>query len=104
MGYKGNNDRGKGKNRTCGKAYWCSRQKITKQKVGENRCNNISFRPLTGYPQRKMWKGIKIEFFPKRRYYIGYGKKLNLSSVYIRRIRESELNGLQIDCPTLQTD
>ena len=32
MGYKGNNDRGKGKNRTCGKAYWCSRQKITKQK------------------------------------------------------------------------
>ena len=51
-GYKGNNDRGKGKNRTCGKAYWCSRQKITKQKVGENRCNDISFRPLSSrdYP------------------------------------------------------
>lgn len=63
---------------------WHSRWKITKQIVGENRCNDISFRPLTGYPQRKMWKGIKIEFFPKRRYYIGYGKKLNLSSVYIR--------------------
>ena len=78
MGYKGNNDRGKGKNRTCGKAYWCSRQKITKQKVGENRCNDISFRPLTGYPQRKMWKGIKIEFFPKRRYYIGFGKNSTL--------------------------
>ena len=78
MGYKGNNDRGKGKNRTCGKAYWCSRQKITKQKVGENRRNDISFRPLTGYPQRKMWKGIQIEFFPKRRYYIGYGKNSTL--------------------------
>ena len=36
MGYKGNNDREKGKNRACGKAYWCSRQKITKQIVGES--------------------------------------------------------------------
>ena len=53
MGYKGNNDRGKGKNRTCGKAYWCSRQKITKQKVGENRCNDISFRPLSGVLSKK---------------------------------------------------
>ena len=35
-------------NRACGKVYWCSRQKITKQIVGENRCNNISFRPLNG--------------------------------------------------------
>ena len=59
-------------------------RRLQNRKWAKNRCNDISFRPLTGYPQRKMWKGIKIEFFPKRRYYIGYGKKLNLSSVYIR--------------------
>ena len=45
MGYKGNNDRGKEENRACGKACWFSRQKITKQIVSENRCNDISFRP-----------------------------------------------------------
>ncbi len=78
MGYKGKNDREKGKNRACGKVCWFSRKKITKQIVGENRCDDISFRPLTGYPQGKMWRGIKIEFFPKRRYYIGFGKNSTL--------------------------
>lgn len=78
MGYKGKDDRGKGKIKSAIRLIRYSRQKITKQKVGENRCNDISFRPLTGYPQRKMWKGIKIEFFPKRRYYIGYGKNSTL--------------------------
>ena len=53
MGYKGNNDRGKEENRACGKACWFSRQKITKQIVGENRCNDISFRPLSGYFKEK---------------------------------------------------
>lgn len=52
MGYKVNNDRGKEENRACGNACWFSRQKITKQIVGENRCNDISFRPLSSrdYP------------------------------------------------------
>jgi len=36
MGYKGKNDREKGKNRACGKVCWFSRKKITKQIVGEN--------------------------------------------------------------------
>ena len=53
MGYKGDNDRGKEENRACGKACWFSRQKITKQIVGENRCNDISFRPLSGYFKEK---------------------------------------------------
>ena len=53
MGYKGNNDRGKEENRACGKACWFSRQKITKQIVSENRCNDISFRPLSGYFKEK---------------------------------------------------
>ena len=36
MGYKRKNDWGKEGNRACGKACWFSRQKITKQIVGES--------------------------------------------------------------------
>ena len=74
MGYKGKNDREKGKNRACGKAYWYSRQKITKQIVDENRCNDINFRPLSGYCQKKKNGINKIEFFPKRGIYGSFGK------------------------------
>ena len=57
MGYKGKNDRGKGEYRACGKVCWFSRKKITKQIVGENRCDDISFRPLPGYCCLKKWIG-----------------------------------------------
>ena len=57
MGYKGKNDRGKGENRAYGKVCWFSRQKITKQIVGENRCNDISFRPLSGELSKKDVEG-----------------------------------------------
>ena len=57
MGYKGKNDREKVRielaARFIGAPDWCSRQKITKQTVGENRCNDISFRPLSGELSKK---------------------------------------------------
>ena len=43
---------------------WHSRWKITKQIVGENRCNDISFRPLLGYCQKGRMQ-IKLEPLPK---------------------------------------
>ena len=49
MGYKGENDGGKGKNRACGKAYREIPTEDYKAIVGENRCNNINFRPLSAY-------------------------------------------------------
>jgi len=64
MGYKGKNDKEKEENRACGKACWFSRQKITKQIVGEKRCNDISFRPLSGYCQKGRMQ-IKLEPLPK---------------------------------------
>lgn len=57
MGYKRKNDWGKEGNRACGKACWFSRQKITKQIVGENRCNDIRFRPLSGELSKKDVEG-----------------------------------------------
>ncbi len=65
MGYKRKNDWGKEGNRACGKVYLCSRQKITKQKVGENRCNDISFRPLSDIFLREKVGVNRIEFLPK---------------------------------------
>ena len=53
MGYKGNNDRGKGKKRACGKAYREIPTEDYKAIVGENRCNDISFRPLSGELSKK---------------------------------------------------
>lgn len=43
---------------------WHLRWKITKQIVGENRCNDISFRPLSGYCQKGRMQ-IKLEPLPK---------------------------------------
>ena len=63
MGYKVKNDREKGKNRACGKVCWFSRKKITKQIVGENRCNDISFRPLSKVFSDKRSGVIKLSFF-----------------------------------------
>ena len=57
MGYKRKNDWGKEGNRACGKACWFSRQKITKQIEGENRCNDIRFRPLSGELSKKDVEG-----------------------------------------------
>ena len=56
MGYKGKDDRGKGKRRVHERLIGNSRQKTAKQIMGENRCTNISFRPLTGYCQKKKIK------------------------------------------------
>lgn len=74
MGYKGKNDNGKGKNRVLERHIGNPLQKITKQIVGENRCNDINFRPLSGYCQ-KMKDGVnKNEFFPKRGIFASFGK------------------------------
>ena len=74
MGYEGKNGRGKDKNRTCDKLIGCSRQMITKQKMGENRCNDISFRPLSGCCQKRKDGVNEFEFFPKRGIYASFGK------------------------------
>ena len=74
MGCKGKDDRGKGKRRVHERLIGNSRQKTAKQIVGENRCNDISFRQLMGYCQ-KMKDVVKItESFSKRGIYASFGK------------------------------
>jgi hypothetical protein len=52
MGYKRKDDRGKWKIKSAIRLIRYSRQKIAKQIVGENRCNNISYCSLSSrdYP------------------------------------------------------
>ena len=57
MGYKRKDDRGKGKIKSAIRLIRYSRQKIAKQIVGENRCNGISFRPLSGELSKKDVEG-----------------------------------------------
>ena len=64
MGYKGEDVRGKGKNRVCSEAYRVLPTEDDKTIVGENRCNDISFRPLSKIFQREM-SVDKNEFFLK---------------------------------------
>ena len=65
---------------------WHSRQKITKQIVGESQCTDISFRPLSGYCQKRKDGGNEFEFFPKRGIYASFGK--NLTEVMFRDERD----------------
>ena len=74
MGYRGKNDSGKGKKRVHERHIGNSQQKITKQIVGENQCTDISFRPLSGYCQKRKGRVNQIEFFPKRRICIRFEK------------------------------
>ncbi len=62
-----------------------SLQKITKQIVGENRCDDINFRPLSGYCQKMKGRGNKNEFFPKRGFYVSFGKNSNSNILQIKR-------------------
>ena len=63
MGYKGKDNREKDKNRVCGEAYRVLPTEDDKTIVGENRCNDISFRPLSGYFQIERTGLLKLSFF-----------------------------------------
>ena len=63
MGNKGKDNRGKGKNRVCSEAYRVLPTEDNKTIVGENQCNNISFRPLSGYCQKGRMGLIKLSSF-----------------------------------------
>ena len=69
MGYKGKDHREKGKNRICSEAYRVLPTEDYKTIVGENRCNDISFRPLTGLFQERQVGVYKNEFLPKRGFF-----------------------------------
>lgn len=81
MGYKGKDDRGKGKRRVHERLIGNSRQKTAKQIVGENRCNDISFRPLSGYCQKRKDGVSKTEFFPKCGIYASFGKNSTYGNI-----------------------
>ena len=81
MDYKGKDDREKGKNRACSKGSSDYSMEDYKPIVGENRCNNISFRPLTGYFQREKSVDKRIEFFPKLRIRASFGKNSTLMTL-----------------------
>ena len=74
MGYKGKDNREKGKNRVCSEAYRVLPTEDYKTIVGENRCDDISFRPLSGYFQREKSVDKRIEFFPKPSNLSTFGK------------------------------
>ena len=65
---------GKKTKKSLGKASLGKRWKITKQIMGENRYNDISFRQLMGYCQKMKDVVKKTESFPKRGIYASFGK------------------------------
>ena len=70
MGYKGKDNREK----VCSEAYRVLPTEDYKTIVGENRCNDISFRPLSGYCQKRKARLAKIVFFPKPSNLSTFGK------------------------------
>ena len=78
MGYKGKDNREKRKNRVCSEAYRVLPTEDDKTIVGENRCNDISFRPLTGLFQREKSVDKRIEFSLKLRICARFGKNSTL--------------------------
>jgi hypothetical protein len=42
--------------------------------MGENRCDDINFRPLSGYCHKRKDGVNEFEFFPKRGIYASFGK------------------------------
>ena len=73
MGYEGRLIGEKAEIECASRHVWHSRQKITKQIMGENRCNDINFRPLSGFFQKRKDGVNEFEFFPKRGIYASFG-------------------------------
>lgn len=92
MGNKGKDNRGKGKNRVCSEAYRVLPTEDNKTIVGENQCNNICFRPLSGYCQKMTDRVNRYEFFPKRRIYASFGK--NSTVVMYFKLRANGAAGI----------
>ena len=63
MGYEGRLIGEKAEIECAPRLVWHSRQKITKQIMGENQCTDISFRPLSGYCQKRKDELMKLSFF-----------------------------------------
>lgn len=64
MGYKGKNDREKVRIEIAARLIAYPNRKIPKRIVGENRCNDVSFRPLNGGIVKERCGGtLKLSFF-----------------------------------------
>ena len=64
MGYKGNNDRGKGKNRACGKVYSVPKQEDTKTDSGRKPMQRHQLSPtIWGIITERCGGVLKLSFF-----------------------------------------
>ena len=78
MGYKRKDDREKVRIELAARFIGAPDRRLQNRKWAKTDAMTSVFAHYRGNCQRKMWRGIKIEFFPKRRYYIGLGKNSTL--------------------------